>query len=70
LGGRGGILHPEEDRTFTIRELKRLSGLPDDFSLTGTFNQRAERIGRMVAPRVTKALAESVYENVLSGISS
>ena len=65
LGGRGGICHPEEDRTFTIRELKRLSALPDDFQLTGTFNQQAERIGRMVPPLMTTAIAKSVYENVL-----
>jgi DNA (cytosine-5)-methyltransferase 1 len=65
LGGRGGICHPEEDRTYTIRELKRLSALPDDFKLTGTFNQQAERIGRMVPPLMTTAIAESLFENVL-----
>ena len=67
LGGRGGICHPEEDRTYTIRELKRLSALPDDFKLTGTFNQQAERIGRMVPPLMTTAIAESVYENIIRG---
>lgn len=66
LGGRGGICHPEEDRTFTIRELKRLSSLPDDFKLTGNFNQRAERIGRMVPPRVTEEVAKTLYEQVLA----
>jgi hypothetical protein len=30
LGARGGILHPEEDRTYTVREMKRLFALPDD----------------------------------------
>lgn len=65
-GGRGGIIHPEEDRLFSIAELKRLSGLPDDFKLTGQFAQRAERIGRMVPPLMTKAIATAVYENILS----
>lgn len=64
--GRGGILHPEEDRGFTLAELKRLSGLPDDFRLSGQFAQRAERIGRMVPPLMTKAIAEAVYKNILS----
>ena len=63
--GRGGIYHPEENRGFTIGELKRLSGLPDDFQLSGTFAQKAERIGRMVPPLMTKAIAESIYKNVL-----
>jgi len=65
LGGLGGLVHPDEDRGFTIRELKRLCGLPDDFILTGTFNQRAERLGRMVCPPMTAALANSLYEKVI-----
>ena len=65
LGGRGGIFHPTEDRTFTIKELLRLTALPDDFKLTGSFNQRAERVGRMVPPLLTSALARSIYEKVL-----
>jgi site-specific DNA-cytosine methylase len=63
--GRGGIHHPEENRGFTIAELKRLSGLPDDFRLSGTFAQKAERIGRMVQLAMTKAIAESIYKKAL-----
>lgn len=64
--GRGGVHHPSEDRVFTIAELIRLMGLPDDYRLTGTFNKKAERLGRMVPPLMTKALAEAIYEKVLS----
>ena len=63
--GRGGILHPNENRSFTLAELKRLTSLPDDFKLAGTFAQKAERIGRMVPPLMTKAIAQSIYNNVL-----
>jgi len=63
--GRGGVFHPSEDRVFTTLELKRLMGLPDDFILTGTFNQRAERCGRMVTPPIYKYLSQSLYEKVL-----
>ncbi len=31
----------------------------------GTFRQKAERIGRMVPPLMTKAVAEAVFERVL-----
>lgn len=60
-----GCIHPEYDRKFTIPELKRLTGLPDDFILTGTLGQASERICRMVPPFLTKAIAESVYAKVL-----
>jgi DNA-cytosine methyltransferase len=63
--GLSGALHPEEGRKFTIPELKRLTGLPDDFVLTGTLGQAAERICRMVPPRVMQAIAERVHEGVL-----
>ncbi len=63
--GLTGAIHPEEDRKFTLPELKRLTGLPDDFVLTGTLGQAAERVCRMVPPLLTKAIAESVCEKVL-----
>ena len=65
LGGLGGIYHPEEHRSFTTKELIRLFSLPDDFKLTGTFNQRAERVARMVTPNVTKELSKSLYAKIL-----
>jgi len=61
----GGQFHPLENRIFTLNELKRLTSLPDDFKLSGTFNQRAERIGRMVPPLLTKHLVENIYNKVL-----
>ena len=39
--------------------------LPDDYELTGTFDQQAERIGRMVPPKMMAAVSKSVYEKVL-----
>ena len=51
--------------TVDVAGNKRLSGLPDDFKLSGAFAQKAERIGRMVPPLMTKAIAEAVYERVL-----
>jgi DNA-cytosine methyltransferase len=67
--GLSGAIHPEANRKFTIPELKRLFGLPDDYALTGTLAQAAERVCRMVAPRMMQAIAERVYERVLRPIS-
>ena len=65
LAGVAGTCHPIENRKFTIKELKRIMSLPEDFKLTGQHKQQSERIGRMVPPLMMKALAESVYEKVL-----
>ena len=65
LAGVAGTCHPLEDRKFTIKELKRIMSLPEDFILTGEHKQKSERIGRMVPPLMMKALAESVYNKVL-----
>jgi len=65
LPGIAGTCHYNEDRKFTIKELKRIMSLPEDFILTGTQQKQSERIGRMVPPLMMKALAESVYTNVL-----
>lgn len=65
LAGVAGTCHPIEDRKFTIKELKRIMSLPEDFILTGDHKKQSERIGRMVPPLMMKALAESVYNKVL-----
>ena len=63
-----GAFHWAEPRKLTIGELKRIQSLPDDFKLTGKWNQKAERIGRMVPPLMMKAIADSVYNKVLKEI--
>ena len=60
-----GAFHWNEPRKLTIGELKRIQSLPDDFVLTGKWNQRSERIGRMVPPLLLKSIADSVYDNVI-----
>lgn len=57
--------HPLEQRKFTIPELKRIMSVPDDFVLTGTREQRWERLGRMVPPFMMKAVAETVRDQIL-----
>ena len=60
-----GAFHWSEPRKLTIGELKRIQSLPDDFKLTGKWNQKSERIGRMVPPLLLKTIADSVYEKVI-----
>lgn len=60
-----GIFHYNEDRKFTIKELMILMSLPEDYYLTGTFDQKAERICRMVAPIMMKEIASTLHQKIL-----
>lgn len=55
-----GVAHPLEPRKFTISELRRLCGFPDDFVLTGTYAQQWERLGRAVPPPMMAAVAREL----------
>ena len=59
------VVHPTEKRKFTIPELKRLCGFPDDFEIIGSFAQQWERMGRAVPPPMYYHLAVAIREQIL-----
>ena len=59
------VVHPFERRKFSIAELRRICGFPDDFRLAGTYAQQWERLGRSVPPLMMRAVAEALREEVL-----
>lgn len=58
--GAAGVTHPLVKRKFTLAELRRLCGFPDDFVLTGSYRQGWERMGRAVPPPMMRAVAETL----------
>ncbi|KAM0935713.1 putative DNA (cytosine-5-)-methyltransferase [Dioscorea sansibarensis] len=50
------VLHPEQDRILTIREVARIQGFPDYYRFSGTVKERYRQIGNAVAVPVSKAL--------------
>lgn len=58
--GAAGPLHPNGLRKPTIAELKRLCGFPEDFVLTGTYEQKWERLGRSFPPPMAFAVAREI----------
>lgn len=62
--GAAGVVHPTEKRKFTIPELKRLFGFPEDFVLTGSYRQQWERLGRSVPPPMMRAVAAALAEQL------
>ena len=59
------VCHPTEKRKFTIAELRRICGFPDDFILTGTYAQQWERLGRAVPPVMMSHIAATVRDKIL-----
>lgn len=67
-GGNAGlasVAHPFECRKFSIAELKRLSGFPDDYVFLGTYAQQYERMGRSVPPVMMMHIAAAIRDGVL-----
>ena len=67
-GGMAGTCHPLYDRKFTIPELRRIMSVPDDFVLTGTYEQQWERLGRMVPPVMMSKVAKTVQTEIIDKI--
>ena len=59
------LYHWTEPRTLSLAELRRISGFPDDFQLTGEFSPRWERIGRAVPPLMMSQVAKTIEERIL-----
>ncbi len=55
-------------RRFTIAELRRICGFPDDFVLLGTYAQQWERLGNSVPPVMMRHIAEAIRDGVLRKI--
>ena len=62
--GQCGLLHPVEDRYLGIAELKRVCSFPDDFRLSGSFEQQWGRLGNAVPPLLMHAIAKTVIQQL------
>jgi site-specific DNA-cytosine methylase len=56
----GEIVHPNQDRTLSLEELRRAQGLPPSYILVGKLKQQVEIIGNGVAWQVATAIGKSV----------
>lgn len=63
--GTACVLHWER-RHFTIPELKRLCGFPDDYVLLGRYMEQVERLGRAVPPPLMRALAATIAAEIFA----
>lgn len=55
-----GLMHGLECRRFSVAELKRICGFPDDYVLHGSYKDRVGRLGNAVPPILAQAVGQQV----------
>jgi len=56
-----GIIHPVENRRFSVREIARIQSFPDDFVFKGeSLSAKYQMIGNAVPPKLGQVIGESV----------
>ena len=62
-----GIMHPLEDRRYSVREIARFQSFPDDFKFVGaSIPQKYKMIGNAVPVELSKFIANSIKEQLFS----
>ena len=56
----GEYIHPEQDRTISIREAARIQAFPDWFTFEGTITSQYEQVGNAVPTLLARAVAREV----------
>jgi DNA (cytosine-5)-methyltransferase 1 len=60
-----GIIHPLEDRRYSVREIARFQSFPDSFKFVGdSVASKYKMIGNSVPPLLAERVAESILEQV------
>lgn len=61
---KGRYLHPESNRSITIREGARLQTFPDDFEFVGARTRVAPQIGNAVPPKLSYHLGQALKDHL------
>ena len=60
-----GIIHPLENRRYSVREVARIQSFPDDFVFIGnSIPAKYRMIGNAVPPKLGKVIGESILQHL------
>lgn len=60
----GAYIHPEQDRTLSVRECARAQSFPDRFRFIGARGDQFRQVGNAVPPLLARAVAMSVRQMI------
>lgn len=66
----GEYIHPDQDRTISIREAARIQSFPDWFIFEGSCSQQYDQVGNAVPPLLAKAVAVELRAMLASNRAS
>jgi len=65
----GAYIHPEQDRTLSVRECARAQSFPDRFQFVGSRGDQFRQVGNAVPPLLARAVALSVRQMVEGAVT-
>lgn len=60
--GAAGVFHPYEPRRFSIAEIRRIFGYPDEFEFPCSYKDAIGRLGNSVPPPLAEAVASAMMK--------